>query len=78
MKVINVRKPIAVPRWTNFPGWLFLAIASVLQKLNAGYNDYDIRLHMGELTQDEARAEIREDIANEERNRLTGEFWNGG
>ena len=76
MKVINVSKPVPVPRFT-FNG-VFLAIASVLRRLNSGYNDYDIRLQMGELTPDEARAEILGDIANEERNRLAGEFWSGG
>lgn len=78
MKVINANKPIPIPRWTFLPGRLFLAITSVLRKLNAGYDDYDIRLQMGELTPDEARAEILGDIANEEENRLAGVFWSGG
>lgn len=78
MKVTNVSKPIPIPRWTFFPDRLFLAIASVLRKLNAGYDDYDNRMDRGELTPDEARAEILGDIANAERNRLSEEFWTSG
>lgn len=58
---INV-KHIYIPRFTF--NWLWLAIASVVPRLNAGYNDYELRLHMCELTPEEARAEILSDIAN--------------
>lgn len=57
---------------------LWLAIASVLRKLNAGYDDREIRLHMYELTKKEAWAEIRGDIANEEYHRRLHEFWTSG
>lgn len=72
---INV-KPLTIPA-THQPllNGVWLSIASVLRFINRDYNDYDIRLHMGELTRDEARAEILGDIVNAERNRLAEEFW---
>ena len=76
MKAISVHKNIFIPRFTF--NWLWLAIANVLRRLNKDYNDYDIRELMGELTRDEARAVVVADIANEEWNRLAGEFWSGG
>lgn len=70
---INVSKNISVPR-VSF-NRLWFAIAAVLRWLDRGYDDYDIRLHMGELTRDEARDEIMGDIDNAEQNRLSGEAW---
>lgn len=54
---------------------VFLAIASVLRRLNSNYDDYDIRLHMCELTADEARAEIRGDIANHDKRTREALAW---
>ena len=76
MKTIYVSKHIVIPRLSF--NWLWLAIADVLRRLNKDYDDYDIRERMGELTADEARAEILGDIANEEWNRRAAEFWSGG
>lgn len=72
---INV-KHIYIPRFTF--NWLWLAIAYVLRRLNAGYNDYELRGRMGEWTRDEARAAILSTIANAEQHRLDGEWWSGG
>ena len=57
---------------------LWLAVAAVLRRVNAGYDDYELRGRVGEWTRDEARAEILGDIANAEWNRLAGEFWTSG
>lgn len=74
MKVsINVPKNISVPR-ISF-NWLWFAITYVLRWVNRGYDDYDLRFEMGELTADEARAEIMSDIVHAERSRLVDEAW---
>ena len=57
---------------------LWLVVAAVLRRVNAGYDDYELRGRVGEWTRDEVRAEILGDIANAERNQLADEFWTSG
>lgn len=68
---INAKR-ISIPRRVtrlSFNG-LFLSIASVLRRLNRGYNDYELRGIAGEWTHEEARVEILASFANEEKNRI--------
>ena len=75
-------KPLSIPvSHRPMLNGVWLAIASVLRWVNRDYGYfeyYELRLHMGELTKDEARAEILSDWANAERNRLAEEFWTSG
>lgn len=74
MKAItSVNKTVSVPRFTFNRLWL--AIASVLRWANRNYDDYDIREWMGELTRDEARAEILGDIANYDKHMREAMAW---
>jgi hypothetical protein len=76
MKVsINVRT-IHIPRITFNRLWL--AIAAGSRFVNRNYDDYDNRMDRGELTRDEARAEILGDIANYNKHIDDAIFWSGG
>lgn len=52
-------------------------ITAILQRVNAGYDDYELRGTMGEWTRDEARAEVQAGIDCQERNRIRDELWSG-
>ncbi|MEO6566720.1 MAG: hypothetical protein ABIO63_11910 [Casimicrobiaceae bacterium] len=65
MKTTNViRIPVSLPR-SPLAGLLY-TIAGILAWVNRGYNDYDIRELMGELTPAERRAEKAADVAHEQ------------
>lgn len=66
---------IRIPRTKPIPsiGYLFFVrVARWLSQFTTAENDYSIRAQMGELTRDEAIAEIQADIAVQERNREWG------
>lgn len=74
MKAItSVNKTVSVPRFTFNRLWL--AIASVLRWVNRGYDDYDIREWMGELTPVELAAEAREAKAVQDWNDAAAYAW---
>lgn len=70
---MNISHVLNIPKSLPSLGYrVCVGIARLLSKLSTRENDYSIRAQMGELTRDEAIAEIQADIAVQERNREWG------
>lgn len=75
MNISNALKNRTTKQTPSIGYLFFVWIAALIRKLTTEENDYSVRAQLGQLTREEAIAEIESEIANHDRHMATIDFY---